>query len=58
MINFRSTLLAVGTVAAILLPACRRTAFASEQHLTPGTISLDGDWEIVFDPESKGREAG
>jgi len=41
---------------AVLLGACRFSAFAAEAPSVPGSLSLDGTWEIVFDPENKGRE--
>ena len=42
--------------AAVLLGACRFSAFAAEAPSVPDSVSLDGTWEILFDPENKGRE--
>ncbi len=30
----------------------------AEQSSSSGSVSLDGSWEILFDPENQGREAG
>jgi len=40
------------------LGTCRFATFAAEQPSFPSSISLDGTWEVLFDPENKGREAG
>lgn len=50
-------------IAAVVIGAVFEAALplelvAAEQPSSSGTISLDGTWEILFDPENKGREAG
>jgi beta-galactosidase len=41
---------------AVLLGVCRFSAFAADAPAAPDSISLDGTWEILFDPDNKGRE--
>jgi beta-galactosidase len=56
--SFRCAFVAAVTVSAVLLAACQLATVAAEPHVTPGTISLDGTWQILFDPQNKGRDAG
>jgi len=54
----KNTFVALVLVVVALHGTCGLAAVAAQQRSSPSAISLDGTWEIVFDPENKGREAG
>ncbi|MCP4784665.1 MAG: hypothetical protein GY903_23760 [Fuerstiella sp.] len=51
-------LIAAVVVGTVLHAAYSPAIVAAEQFSPSDTISLDGTWEILFDPENTGREAG
>ena len=50
--------LPIALVALAFLGACCLSAFAAEQPSFPESISLDGAWEIIFDPTNKKQKNG
>ena len=49
---------ALPMVAVALMGLQCSTTFAQAQSAAGKEFSLDGAWEVIFDPENKGREAG
>jgi hypothetical protein len=46
------------TVLTVVLAGLLCAVLSAKLPNTPEIISLDGSWEIIFDPEKKGRDAG
>jgi len=53
--NGHTLVIALVQAAALLAVGCLPT-FAAKPASVPQTLSLDGTWEILFDPDNKGRE--
>ena len=53
-------LLAFATILVFLGDVCAREVAQGDETSVPARqlLSLDGDWEIVFDPGNTGRQAG
>ena len=51
-------LLLSAIVGTVFQAACPPPVVVAEQSSSSGSVSLDGSWEILFDPENQGREAG
>ncbi|MCK5173548.1 MAG: hypothetical protein KAR47_09155, partial [Planctomycetes bacterium] len=57
MIKIKSSVCIVLVVAALLLLS-HTNILAAEKQQARQLQSLDGTWEIIFDPQNEGREAG
>ena len=49
---------AIAASVLLVLGSCNFATLAASQGAFPQSMSLDGTWQILFDPDNKGREAG